>query len=192
MYFVKNNSSDFLKVKILQKIKQTYFKNKLWQKQNGSSSTRSVELLFIFIFILIQWKMKMLKEFKNFIILIIFPFCLLGFTDFHSLHSPKTGFQSHNFTVHFLIQHPAQQHTVQSAEKVEELQYEPIRDLQGSEWHRSDHQQNPVGPEEEFFFMQQDKDPKSSRKSTTVNQDVAMVQSPDFKSAKIPQRWCEG
>lgn len=76
--------------------------------------------------------MKKLKEFKNFIILIIFPFFLLGFTDFHSLHSPKTGFQSHNFTVHavhFLSQHPAQQQTVQSAEKVEELQYETYKDL---------------------------------------------------------------
>lgn len=83
-----------------------------------------------------QVKMKKLKEFKNSTILIIFTFCLLGFTDFHSLHNPKTGFQSHNFTVHavhFLSQHPAQQQTVQSAEKVEELQYEPIKDLQGSE-----------------------------------------------------------
>lgn len=95
--------------------------------------------------------MTLLRKIKR--VTIIFPFCFLGFTDFPPLHSPNAGLQSLHLTVHavhFLSQHPFDQHKVQSVEEVEYLEYEPVGDLQGSERHRNDHQQNPVVPEEDI------------------------------------------
>lgn len=78
--------------------------------------------------------MTLLRKIKR--VTIIFPFSFLGFTNFPPLHSSNTGLQSLHVTVHavhFLNQHPSEQHKVQSVEEVEYLEYEPIGDLQGSE-----------------------------------------------------------